>query len=96
MANINEAFNFVVPKYDYQSNRVMIVTENQWQIQDYMKPRGPPRNTIKCPASGNSAQGRDITYDPSLLSGGPDPNLGSSCTTMDTCNNVREKLLRRR
>ena len=68
MAHINEAFRFIVPKYRFHSNQAYMVIDNRWQAQDYIEPRLQPCCSLKYPASGNNAGGRDVVQDYSLLS----------------------------
>ena len=69
MANINDAFGFIVPKYRFHSNQAFMVIDNRWQAQDYIEPRlAPCSPTLKYPASGNRSGGRDIVNDYALLS----------------------------
>lgn len=68
MAHLDEAFRFIVPKYRFHSNQAFMVIDNRWQAQDHYEPRTTPCITLKYPASGNDASGRDVVQDWSLLS----------------------------
>ena len=45
MSNLSEAFQFIVPKYYYHSNRSFMVIGDEYEIHDLYEPQIPPCST---------------------------------------------------